>query len=106
MGTLLRDNRDFRRLWSATTLNALGTWLLVMAVPLHVFTLTGSAMSAGVALAIEALPAVLVAPWAGVVIDRWSRRQVLIWSNLAGAAGSPSCCPPPAPTGSASATSD
>jgi len=84
--TALR-NRNFRRLWAAVTINSFGSWLLVMAVPLQVFTMTGSAMSTGLTLAVEALPAVLIGPWAGVAIDRWYRKKVLIVANVAGAAG-------------------
>jgi predicted MFS family arabinose efflux permease len=80
-------NRNFRRLWAATTIDSFGSWLLVIAVPLQVFTLTGSAMSTGLALAFEAVPAVLIGPWAGVATDRWHRRNVLVLANLASAAG-------------------
>jgi MFS family permease len=79
-------NRHFRRLWIASSIDSLGSWLLVMAVPLHVFALTGSAMSTGLALAVQAAPAVLVGPWAGVVIDRWHRKKVLVVANIASAA--------------------
>ena len=80
-------NANFRRLWTASTIDSFGSWLLVMAVPLQAYVLTGSAMSTGLALAIEALPAVLVGPWAGVAIDRWHRKKVLVVANLASAAG-------------------
>jgi predicted MFS family arabinose efflux permease len=84
--TVLR-NANFRRLWTASTIDSCGSWILVMAVPLQAFVLTGSAMSTGLALAIEALPVVLVAPWAGMAIDRWQRKKVLVVANVAGAAG-------------------
>ena len=84
--TVLR-NRDFRRLWIAATIDSFGSWLLVMAVPLQVFALTGSATSTGLALAAQALPTVLIAPWAGVAIDRWHRKKVLVAANFAAAAG-------------------
>jgi MFS family permease len=83
---VLRD-RNFRRLWLASTIDSFGSWLLVMAVPLHVFALTGSAMSTGLALAVQALPAALVGPWAGIVIDRWHRKKVLVVANAVSAAG-------------------
>jgi len=79
-------NRHFRRLWIASTIDSFGSWLLVMALPLHVFALTGSAMSTGLALAVQAAPAVLVGPWAGVVIDRWHRKRVLVVANIVSAA--------------------
>jgi predicted MFS family arabinose efflux permease len=84
--TVLR-HRDFRRLWVATTIDAFGSWLLVMAVPLQVFALTGSAMSTGLALAVQAVPAAVIGPWAGVAVDRWDRRTILVLANLASAAG-------------------
>jgi len=85
MGAAVLRNRDFRRLWTATTIDSFGSWLLVMAVPLQVFALTGSALSTGLALAFQALPAVLVAPWAGVAVDRWHRKRVLVAANVAAA---------------------
>jgi MFS family permease len=78
---------NFRRLWIAWTIDSFGTWLLIMATPLEVYRLTGSTTSTGVALAIEALPAVLLGPWAGVAVDRWPRRRILIVANLVAAAG-------------------
>jgi MFS family permease len=79
-------NPEFRRLWTAATIGSFGSWLLIMAVPLHVFALTGSAMSTGLALAVQALPAVLIAPWAGVAVDRWNRKKVLVAANFSAAA--------------------
>ncbi|GAB2605868.1 MFS transporter [Paractinoplanes abujensis] len=65
-----------------------------MAVPLQVHRLTGSALSTGLALAVQAAPAVLIGPWAGVLIDRWPRRSVLVGANLAGAAAVVLMLPP------------
>jgi predicted MFS family arabinose efflux permease len=87
MMTAVLRHRQFRRLWVAGTIDSLGSWLLVMSVPLQVFRLTGSAMSSGLALAVQAVPAVVVGPWAGVAVDRWPRKRVLVAANLAAAAG-------------------
>ena len=78
---------SFRRWWLAASVDAFGTWLLVMAVPLEVYRRTGSTTSTGLALAVGALPAVLIGPWAGVMVDRWPRGRLLIAANLAAAAG-------------------
>jgi predicted MFS family arabinose efflux permease len=80
-------SRSVRLLWTATTVDAFGSWLLLMAVPLQVFTITGSVTSAGLTLAVEAAPAVLIGPWAGAVADRLPRTTVLVVANLAAAAG-------------------
>jgi predicted MFS family arabinose efflux permease len=85
MRVTVLGNRDFRRLWTAATIDSFGSWLLVMAVPLQVFALTGSATSTGLALAVQALPAMLISPWAGVTVDRWPPKVVLVVANVAAA---------------------
>jgi hypothetical protein len=62
--------RDFRLLWSARLVSLLGPWLLVIAIPAHVFTLTGSVAATGLTVAAEFLPVALLAPVAGVIADR------------------------------------
>ena len=44
-------------------------------------------MSTGLALAVQAAPAVVISPWAGVAIDRRQRKTILVTANLTGAAG-------------------
>ncbi|MFI6071634.1 MFS transporter [Actinoplanes sp. NPDC051343] len=87
MWGLLARNGTFRRLWVAATVDAFGTWLLVTAVPVEVFARTGSPGSTGLALAVEAGPALLLGPWAGAVADRLPRARVLLGADLAAAAG-------------------
>jgi MFS family permease len=74
--------RDFRRLWSAQLVSGVGSWLLVVAVPAHVYQLTGSLLATGTTLAAEHLPRLLLGPVAGVLTDRWDRRRVLIGADL------------------------
>lgn len=74
---------DFRFLLVGDLVSDLGSWLLVVALPYRVFQLTGSPTATGLALVAEALPALLAGPVAGVFVDRWDRRRVLIVTNLA-----------------------
>ncbi|HKN97923.1 MAG TPA: MFS transporter [Pseudonocardiaceae bacterium] len=74
---------DFRFLLIGDLVSGLGSSLLVVALPYRVFQLTGSPTATGLALAAEALPALLAGPVAGVFVDRWDRRRVLIAANLA-----------------------
>jgi MFS family permease len=85
MTALLRRNRDFRRLWLGSTISALGSWLLVVAVPVQVFRLTHSVVATGLTVALESVPALLVGPWAGVLADRWRRRHTMIAADLVSA---------------------
>lgn len=79
-------NGSFGLLWSGQLLSATGTWLLVVAVPVHVFQLTHSARDTGLAFVAEVIPMVALGPVAGVFADRWSKRQTMIITNLLRAA--------------------
>lgn len=63
----------------------MGDWLGLIALNLYVFTLTGSATALAGLLAVEAIPALLIGSVAGVVVDRFRRRHVMIISNLGAA---------------------
>ncbi|MFJ5985303.1 MFS transporter [Lentzea sp. NPDC092896] len=74
--------RDFRLLWAGRTVSLLGSWLLVIAIPAHVYALTGSLLATGLTLVAEYLPPLLLGPVAGVLTDRWDRRRVMIAADL------------------------
>jgi predicted MFS family arabinose efflux permease len=79
-------NRDFRRLWSSAGISGIGSWLLVVAIPFHVFNLTGSTVATGLTLALEALPPLLLGPWAGILLDRWDLTRAMWIADLVSAA--------------------
>ena len=60
----------------------LGDFFSVFAIPLLVFGLTGSALQTGLSLAFGTLPYVVVRPFAGVLIDRADRRQIMIGTRI------------------------
>jgi predicted MFS family arabinose efflux permease len=75
-------HRDFRLLWAGQLLSSLGNWLLFVAVPYRVFQLTGSPIATGLTF-VAALPATLLGPLAGVLVDRWDRRLTMLAADLA-----------------------
>ncbi|MFK4083745.1 MFS transporter [Kribbella sp. NPDC020789] len=79
-------NSDFRHLWISSGISGIGSWLLVVALPVQVFTLTGSAAATGLTLALEALPPLLLGPWAGALLDRWDLSRALWIADLVSAA--------------------
>lgn len=79
-------NGDFRRLWISNGISGIGSWLLVVAIPVHVFQLTGSAAATGLTIALEAAPSLIVGPWAGVLLDRWNLSRAMWLANLVSAA--------------------
>jgi MFS family permease len=74
--------RDFRLLWGGGVISALGTWLLVLAIPAHVLLVTGSLRDTGLTLAAQYLPVLILGPVAGVLTDRWDRRRLMIATSL------------------------
>ncbi|MEV0284332.1 MFS transporter [Kribbella sp. NPDC050820] len=79
-------NRDFRRLWIGNGISGIGSWLLIVAIPFHVYDLTGSPVATGLALGLEALPALLIGPWAGVLLDRCDLVRAMWIADLVSAA--------------------
>jgi MFS family permease len=74
----LRRNRDYVALWIAQAVSMLGTSISSLAYPLVIFDATGSAAKAGlVTSTLTATTFVLRLP-AGVLVDRWSRRRILL----------------------------
>ena len=77
--------RDFRRLFSTRLVSQTGDGILTAGIGTYVFfnaeTFT-SPTAAAAALTVLYLPYSLIGPFAGVFIDRWSRRQILVVSAL------------------------
>jgi predicted MFS family arabinose efflux permease len=78
--TLLQ--RDFGRLWLAGLISNLGSWMTTTALPVYVFQRTGSALATTTVFTVSVLP-LLFSSVAGVLVDRWDRRRVLIAANIA-----------------------
>ncbi|HEU5384985.1 MAG TPA: MFS transporter [Streptosporangiaceae bacterium] len=74
--------RDFRLMWAGGLVSAFGSWLLTLAIPTHIFLVTGSLRATGLAATAEYLPLLLLGPAAGVLADRRDRRRLMIGTNL------------------------
>ena len=81
---LLKRNRSFRRLWLGQVVSELGTWFNFIAGLGLVRAVSGAAPEATViVMAMRLAPFALFAPLAGAIVDRWSRRNVMIAADLA-----------------------
>lgn len=79
---LLKTNPAFRKLWYGQVVSELGSWLNSIAIYALILKLTGSGMAMALAMMAKLLPVVAVSPLAGVMIDRMSRRRIMIVSDL------------------------
>jgi MFS family permease len=78
----LRRNRDFVLLQAGQLLSNVGTQLTQIAYPLLVLVLTGSPAKAGIVAFARALPLWLFALPAGLAADRYSRKRLMIVSDV------------------------
>jgi len=74
-------NKDFRRLWAAQWLaqTAQNTTNFILIVLIE--RLTGATVHQGLMIIALTLPGVIFAPISGVIIDRWPKKNVLVYSN-------------------------
>lgn len=74
-------HRNFRLFFGGQTISLVGTWMTRIATAWLVYRLTGSALLLGTVSFMGQIPTFLVAPFAGVIIDRLNRRHLLIWTQ-------------------------
>ena len=78
-------HRNFRLFFFGQSISLIGTWMTRVATSWLVYRLTRSALLLGVVGFAGQIPTFLLAPFAGVLVDRLNRRKMLIWTQaLAG----------------------
>jgi MFS family permease len=81
-GELLRSNRSFRFLWLGQVVSQMGDWFDTIAVYTIALRLTGSSRSVALIMVARFLPSVVMGPLSGAVADRFSRRSIMITSDV------------------------
>jgi MFS family permease len=71
-------HRNFRLFVAGQSLSLIGTWMQQAAMTWLVYRLTHSPSWLGVVGFSAQVPILFLAPWAGVVADRWPRRRILL----------------------------
>ncbi len=82
MLTLFRQ-RNFARLWFGGLISLMGDRVLMVALPFFVYQETGSTIASALMVAAELLPRLLFGSIAGVYVDRWNRRNVMVMTSIA-----------------------
>ncbi len=80
---LVRENTNFRYLWFGQIISLLGDWFNLIASASLVASLTGSGLAVGGLFAVRMLAPFLISPVAGVAADRFNRKALLIFTDLA-----------------------
>ncbi|MBI4769931.1 MAG: MFS transporter [Chloroflexi bacterium] len=79
-------NRAFTLMWTGQLVSTAGSALTSLAASILVFRLTGSALSVGLMLMATAVPTLFVGLIAGVFVDRYDRRRIMLAADLIRAA--------------------
>jgi len=77
-----RLNHDFWKFWCGQACSNLGSSFSLFALPLLVFTLTGSAINLAIASAVTALPGILFGLLIGAWVDRTNRKRLMIGTDI------------------------
>ncbi|HUX27843.1 MAG TPA: MFS transporter [Terracidiphilus sp.] len=74
-------HRNFRLFFGGQSISLIGTWMTRIATSWLVYRLTKSALLLGTVSFAGQIPSFLLAPLAGVLVDRVDRRKVLVWTQ-------------------------
>jgi len=80
---LVRENRDFRKLWIAAVISMMGEWFNTIALFFLILEYTGSEFLLGLLFTVRMAGFALLQPVIGLMADRFNRKALMIWSNLA-----------------------
>lgn len=75
-------HRNYRLFFGGQSLSLAGTWITRIATSWLVYRLTGSALMLGIVGFCGQIPTLFLAPVAGVFVDRWDRRRVLLVTQV------------------------
>lgn len=75
-------HRNFRLFFTGQSISLIGTWMTRVATSWLVYRLTGSALLLGTVSFAGQIPTFLLAPFAGVLVDRVNRRKLLVWTQV------------------------
>jgi MFS family permease len=83
-GNLTRSlrHRNYRLFFSGQTVSLVGTWITRIATSWLVYRLTHSVFLLGVVGFFGQIPTLVLAPFAGVLVDRWNRHRILVVTQV------------------------
>jgi MFS family permease len=81
MWAILRQ-RNFGLLWTGGLISEIGDWVLMVALPFEIYRRTGSTLATGGMVLTFLIPRILIGSVAGVFVDRWDRRRLMITVDL------------------------
>jgi len=75
-------HRNYRLFFGGQSVSLIGTWITRVATSWLVYRLTGSELLLGVVGFAGQIPLLILAPFAGVLADRWDRQRLLVVTQI------------------------
>jgi len=75
-------HKNYRLFFTGQSISLIGTWMTRIATSWLVYRLTGSAFLLGIVGFAGQIPSFLLAPFAGVLVDRWNRHRLLVITQV------------------------
>jgi MFS family permease len=76
-------SRNYKLFFAGQGVSLIGTWITRIAASWLVYRLTDSALLLGLVGFVGQIPTLILAPFAGVYLDRWNRHRVLMVTQIA-----------------------
>jgi len=76
------QHRNYRLFFSGQTVSLVGTWITRIATSWLVYRLSGSVFLLGIVGFFGQIPTLILAPFAGVLVDRWNRHRILVMTQF------------------------
>ena len=83
LASLLRHNSNYRRVWLGQVVSEIGDYFNNVAVFSLAMETTGSGLVVSAVMLSRAIPAALAGPLAGVALDRFDRKRIMVASDVA-----------------------
>lgn len=75
-------HRNYRLFFAGQGISLIGTWLTRFAMGYETFHISGSAFELGLVAFFSQAPTAVIAPLAGVLVDRWDRHRTLVLTQV------------------------
>ena len=75
-------HRNYRLFFGGQSVSLIGTWITRIATSWLIYRLTGSELLLGVTGFCSQIPMLVLAPFAGVLVDRWNRHRILVITQI------------------------
>ena len=78
---IFRDG-SFLKLWAGHGISTFGDMVTFLAIPMIVYGITGSKSALSLSVLVRVIPVILIGPFAGALVDRLNRKNIMIWADI------------------------